>query len=57
MVNRRTVIKGIIGAVALGTFALGYSEVFEKIVRPSTRLYCPDKLDGVRYVYSSCLGV
>ncbi|MEM2910178.1 MAG: molybdopterin-dependent oxidoreductase [Nitrososphaerota archaeon] len=56
MVNRRAVVKGIIGAVAIGTFTLGYSEVFEKIVRPTTKLYGPDKLNGIRYVYSSCLG-
>lgn len=56
MVSRRTVVKGIIGAAAISTFALGYSEVFEKIIRPTTKEYGPDKLEGVRYVYSSCLG-
>ncbi|MEM4315211.1 MAG: molybdopterin-dependent oxidoreductase [Nitrososphaerota archaeon] len=58
MVSRRTAVKGVVGAASLGVFLAGYWNTIEKIIKPSSVLYKPDKLTGagVRYVYSSCLG-
>ncbi|MEM2044291.1 MAG: molybdopterin-dependent oxidoreductase [Candidatus Caldarchaeum sp.] len=58
MVSRRTAVKGVVGAAALGVFLAGYWDTVDRIVKPSTMLYKPDKLTGagVRYVYTSCLG-
>ncbi len=58
MVSRRTAVKGAIGAASLGVFIAGYWGTVEKIIRPATILYGPDKVSGtgVRYVYTSCLG-
>ena len=58
MVSRRSAIKGAIAAASLGVFMAGYWGTIEKIIRPATTLYGPDKVSGtgVRYVYSSCLG-
>jgi tetrathionate reductase subunit A len=58
VVSRRTAVKGVVGAASLGVFLAGYWGSVEKIIRPATTLYGPDKISGagVRYVYSSCLG-
>jgi tetrathionate reductase subunit A len=39
-------------------FLAGYWGSVERIIRPATTLYGPDKISGagVRYVHSSCLG-
>ncbi|MEM0482184.1 MAG: molybdopterin-dependent oxidoreductase [Nitrososphaerota archaeon] len=58
MVSRRTTVKGVIGVASLGVFLAGYWNTIERVIKPSTMLYKPDKIagTGVRYVYSSCLG-
>ncbi|MEM2581015.1 MAG: hypothetical protein QW077_07255, partial [Candidatus Caldarchaeum sp.] len=58
MVSRRTAVKGVVGAAALGVFLAGYWNTVDRIVKPTATLYKPDKLEGagVRYVYTSCLG-
>jgi tetrathionate reductase subunit A len=58
VVSRRTAVKGVIGAASLGVFLAGYWGAVERVIRPATILYGPDKVSGtgVRYVYSSCLG-
>ncbi len=58
MVSRRTAVKGVVGAASLGVFLAGYWGAVERIIRPATTLYGPDRVSGagVRYVYSSCLG-
>ncbi len=58
MVDRRTAVKGALGAAALGVFIAGYWKTVERVIRPAATLYGPDRVSGkgVRYVYSSCLG-
>ncbi len=58
MVDRRTAVKGAIGAAALGVFLAGYWKTVDRVIRPTATLYGPDKVSGkgVRYVYSTCLG-
>jgi anaerobic selenocysteine-containing dehydrogenase len=58
LVSRRDAVKGIVGAAALGVFLAGYWDKIDKLIRPKTVLYGPDKISGagMRYVYTSCLG-
>jgi anaerobic selenocysteine-containing dehydrogenase len=58
LVSRRGAVKGIVGAAALGVFLAGYWDKIDKLIRPKTVLYGPDKISGagMRYVYTSCLG-
>jgi anaerobic selenocysteine-containing dehydrogenase len=58
VVSRRAIIKGAVGIASLGVFLAGYWSVVDRIIRPTTTLYGPDRITGpgVRYVYSSCLG-
>jgi len=58
VVSRRTVVKGAVGIASLGVFLAGYWSVVDRIIKPTTTLYGPDRVagPGVRYVYSSCLG-
>jgi anaerobic selenocysteine-containing dehydrogenase len=58
VVSRRTVVKGAVGIASLGVFLAGYWRVVDRIIRPTTTIYGPDRVagPGVRHVYSSCLG-
>ncbi|MEM4970188.1 MAG: molybdopterin-dependent oxidoreductase [Sulfolobales archaeon] len=56
--DRRTLIKGIVGVALLGAGLATYWPVIEKIVRPKYVEVQPDPNTGsnVRYVLSTCLG-
>ncbi|MEM4448223.1 MAG: molybdopterin dinucleotide binding domain-containing protein [Fervidicoccaceae archaeon] len=58
MTTRRTYLKALAAAAALGVAAAGYWPVIEKIIRPKRMPYTPDPQSGadVRYVRSVCLG-
>lgn len=56
-VNRRDFVKGLVALATLGGGLLAYTPALDKIVRPKYLDLKPDvQLDGVRYVYSVCLG-
>jgi anaerobic selenocysteine-containing dehydrogenase len=46
LVSRRDAVKGTVGAAALGVFLAGYWDEIDKIIRPKTVLYGPDKISG-----------
>ena len=56
--DRREFVKSLAALAALGVFAVGYSPVIYKIVKPKNKEYGPDLLSGpgVRVMYSTCLG-
>jgi hypothetical protein len=58
MTSRRTYLKALAAAAALGVALWGYWPVVEKIISPKRKPYSPDHLKGgnVRYVRSVCLG-
>jgi tetrathionate reductase subunit A len=58
MTSRRTYLKALAAAAALGVALWGYWPVVERIISPKRKPYGPDPLkgDNVRYVRSVCLG-
>ncbi|MEM4024252.1 tetrathionate reductase subunit A [Pyrobaculum sp.] len=58
MTSRRTYLKAVAAAAALGVALGGYWPVIDKIIKPKRTSYGPDPQFGknVRYVHSSCLG-
>ncbi|MEM0463206.1 tetrathionate reductase subunit A [Pyrobaculum sp.] len=58
MTSRRTYLKAIAAAAALGVALWGYWPVVDKIIKPKRNPYGPDPQFGknVRYVHTTCLG-
>jgi len=58
-VDRRSFVKGLIAVALAGGGLLAYSPVLYRIVKPKyeyTRMPPDKQFDGVRYIYTSCLG-
>ena len=57
-IDRRTFVKGLTAIALLGGGVAAYLPTLERIVRPREEYIPPDPQfgDGVRYIYTSCLG-